>query len=683
MTGGASSFKWKLEFTSDKKSTPELKYDDEDKFAIQFTLTRDTIKSGKTSVLSTLDKNMCLTSIPLDGDEILRQYVGDPGLESGKLSNFEFARVWADNDANKKLLIDINASDKCGDATITTANGNTIDGLGCIPIWTMHYCDLTLNDFEKINVDYSNYIEELEYDENNLRLKLDTEHSYNDNDIRLFSINNFEKVPNGIDSNQNDDLVIRLGTNSEIEDNQILMRARFNNPIDLTKHTALQLIFDIDKPSGLSENDVIDINGLGLYISSSEQREAPTQESILDNVVILTDADVLPDIIDPDVSSAPYYYGKILQIIHPSLDETSGNYAYEAAYYHYVQKYDEVENKIVYVKEQIHDIRSYNIYEIPTIQLKYSDFTPQNSEGKNVISRSIRVEIDQNSTNLKFAKEIGLITLNDNDTYSITGNRNITLTLTDIRSIEEDYYPIFDPKYHSSYIVPQGRVVGNENTKVAFVYENGNLNLLSNVYASKHDEIKTFDHDVTQLHIDYQNTSNEGQMLCYINNHYGKLSDYKHVGIQLASSVFIPKDCLKINLCEKPNGEAPFASVNVPTINNVYVPLNSEDHIELCQIFKKINSDKQIKSISITTTKHFTNFMSQMLESTANGSRTMLDLFLGKIVLYKAKTIPIFQNKIRFKFYSATGNDIDHFSNSADIIDNIQIRKIGAVLDYK
>ena len=68
-------------------------------------------------------------------------------------------------------------------------------------------------------------------------------------------------------------------------------------------------------------------------------------------------------------------------------------------------------------------------------------------------------------------------------------------------------------------------------------------------------------------------------------------------------------------------------------------------------------------------------------ETDANKKKPAINLFLGKIVLYKARTIPIYHNKMRFKFYSTTDGEIDHYEKGITS-DNIAIRKIGSVLDY-
>ena len=122
--------------------------------------------------------------------------------------------------------------------------------------------------------------------------------------------------------------------------------------------------------------------------------------------------------------------------------------------------------------------------------------------------------------------------------------------------------------------------------------------------------------------------------------------------------------------------------------------------ISLTQIFKKINSDKQINSIVIKTTKRFSQMTDAILgdlstttTETTNGTETQnneatnedkketINIFIGKIVLYKAETIPMLHKKMRFKFYSTVNGEIEH-RDEAITPETISIRKIGSVLDY-
>ena len=85
----------------------------------------------------------------------------------------------------------------------------------------------------------------------------------------------------------------------------------------------------------------------------------------------------------------------------------------------------------------------------------------------------------------------------------------------------------------------------------------------------------------------------------------------------------------------------------------------------------------QIKSISISVTRNFYDVMNKLITN----DKPAINLFIGKVVLYRAETIPIYHNKMRFKFYNATNGEIDHYGKQDDS-DTFAIRKIGAVLDY-
>lgn len=708
MTGGPFSFKWKLVFKGNGKATPTLKFDNKKGYAIQFTLTRNAPKVGNQSESNTLDKNMCLTSVPIDGDEILRQYIGDNNLgkTDRKFSNFEFARLWATPEGNKGLLIDIAASDNDGKYPegVTSADKQTF------PLWTLHYCDLSLDDFSKINVDYSNYEEELEYDENNMRLKLDTAHSYNDEDIRLFTTTSFQKITNSIDSSEDSKITF---INSNVKDNQIFLKATFDNPVDLTKHTGLRFNFKAE-PS--TSEDLI-ISGLGIYISSAKENKVPTTKTILDESHILTDENVLPDYIIPGESSESYYDGNLIQI-NPNPNTVTGNGARKIAYYRYVQEFDKERNSFIYRKEMVHDFESYKIYYLPDIKIPKSVIEQGTTIAEEAntdntikpIDISIRIEIDQNSNNLKYAKEIGLISLNEipapttteekeyKSIYNVQGN-SANLTLDQVISIEEDYYKIFSPETETTLFESNKN---NQNKEYVKIFSNGSHKINEEYFGTNLGNITGTTPKTTQISIDRSTLpTTEEDTICYINNNYeGGLSDYKHIGIQLGTDVYIPKNSLKLNLCSEPNGQKVFASLNIPTLNTVYYPLISDaiagtmpktttntnetttttytHAINLSQIFKKINSDEKIKSISISVTKHFENNMSKIL----NTEKTRVNLFLGNIVLYKAETIPIFHSKMRFKFYSTSDGEINvHTENTPQ--DVISIRKIGAVLDYK
>ena len=143
-----------------------------------------------------------------------------------------------------------------------------------------------------------------------------------------------------------------------------------------------------------------------------------------------------------------------------------------------------------------------------------------------------------------------------------------------------------------------------------------------------------------------------------MNAPFGKLTDYKHLGVQIASDVYLPKDCVNINICAEPNGKDIIASVNLPTLSNVFYPTTSGSNININKIFKKFNpEEKEIKSISISLTPYFFDNVDKVVKA----SKPAINLFIGKIVLYRARTIPIYHDSMRFKFYHVENGKIKHY----------------------
>ena len=763
-----STFQWKIEFYSkDGSHSPELKYVAKDKYAIKFQITRSKSGAGVNQT-ENFDKAMCITSKIIDGNDVLRQYVGDMNLSykdaNSRFEGYEFARIWANRDLNEKLLVDIQASDrnykyklkeKVGDQEVTKNYE--------VPLWTTHYCDLTLDDFTQENVDYSNYIEPVEEDENNLKLKLDSNYTYNDNDIQISSLDEFEKQENVIDSNK-DSKIMTFVNNTELNKNQIFLKNTFKDYKDLSKYTGLNFTFDIG-----SQTDEASLKGLAIYISGQAETDVPsdiTKREEITDTPPLSDDNIIPDVIDPDESSYSWYDGKIIEINH-HIDKTSdGNKAYKTGYYKYVQEYDTNKQKYVYKLQQIHDIRSFNLYKISEIKYKKpetattTEETSSSSSGttgtensgtetagtensgtettgtndstavsdddedivpsedstttsetiKNPNTYTVRIEIDQDSNILKRVKEIGIITLNDEDVtpttsttgevtrqsqYSVEGE-NFLMELKDVAAISEEALTIFDPEKHSNLIkVPDGveniqdHVIAHEYNKMQINESTYYPGYNKNAYPELNDKNKTTKgfHKTTpytsQITIKKaaKNLINN-HILCYINNPFeGGVSKYKHMGVQIACDVYLPKDSIKINLCAGLNGEDVITSLNLPTLNTIFSPIDGEwtGKINLSQVFKKIDSEEKVQSISISAAGQFWTFV----EKTTDKRKPAINLFLGKIVLYRARTIPIYHNKLRFKFYSTTDGKID-YTDDGDFADEneIEIRKIGAVLDY-
>ena len=885
-SGGATTFKWKLVFKGDGKSTPKLAYNSKTGYAIKFILTRAKPASFiDLSEEENYNKSMCITSKPFDGDDILRQYIGDMnfGLTHSRFEGYEFARIWADKNLNQKLLIDIQASDR---------QFKYLDTADYVDLWSLHYCDLTLEDFEKTNVDYSDYEEEIEYDENNMRLKLDSNHSYNDDDIQILALKDFTKVKNNID--ETDEKTITFTNKDSVEDNQIFLKKRFDSPVDLSKYTGLKFKFDIESKQTTS----MILNGLAIYISSSKEEDVPSNtKNLPENLYkgkILDNADVLAPVIDPDVSSISHYDGKVLKINHDPNPEIDGDKIYPVSFYQYIPQYDEKTGKTIYKLQELFDLRSYSIYEISNIVCS--------DDNK---SLEVRVEIDQDNTNMKYVEEIGIITLNDEDKYEVSQNYittqldarcdtdgTIIVTLTDsngnrlkgktieyngtsqktlndgeiyvpqqnsgsqtfiyngeVETIENNEKRVYsEASIKTEYtkkigfsansvtiesltdtvdytktttltvtcpedgkikavltedenklenktihlgslkkantdsngevvftnikgketdltVYYESEIIEDKNThkktlykasgvKVSYDFRTPNerltksdvkiisansINLtLNSVRAISEEVLKIYDPEniklgfttalpedvinicphkellfdedtygdfggstniksikatspsTTQISIKHtDNTLRSPTTICYINNPFqGGISKYKHLGVQIASDVYIPKDCLRINICAKSDGNEVISSINLPTLNSIFYPNTSgtfkdsdgitKSYINLSQVFKKFDVEAtQIKSISISVTRNFYDVMNKLITN----DKPAINLFIGKVVLYRAETIPIYHNKMRFKFYNATNGEIDHYGKQDDS-DTFAIRKIGAILDY-
>lgn len=109
------------------------------------------------------------------------------------------------------------------------------------------------------------------------------------------------------------------------------------------------------------------------------------------------------------------------------------------------------------------------------------------------------------------------------------------------------------------------------------------------------------------------------------------------------------------------------------------------------QIYKKLNDDEVINSISISTTNKFRDYMSQVwgtqdsdgnitpldldAEARNGDAKHVLTLFIDNITLHEAKHIPLFYPNVRMKFY--------HSNNRPDDVDTYNLRKMGAVIEYR
>jgi len=119
--------------------------------------------------------------------------------------------------------------------------------------------------------------------------------------------------------------------------------------------------------------------------------------------------------------------------------------------------------------------------------------------------------------------------------------------------------------------------------------------------------------------------------------------------------------------------------------------VKNNERPSFAQIYKKLKDDDVINSISISTTSKFRDYMSQVWgtpdgdnnivpldldkEAKNGDAKHVLTLFIDNITLHEAKHIPLFYPNVRMKFY--------HSNNKPDDVDTYNLRKMGAVIEYR
>lgn len=664
IVGGTSSFKWKIAMTGDGSNTPTLSYDTDKKYAVQFVVTRK-----KPDVGGYDDSNECITTKTFYPGDILQKYIGDDNLDTtSKFSNYEFLRLWGEDSPNSKLICDIAASNiraTYKDGVLTKAlSKSTAPESNEFDIFSFYYCDLTLNDFARTSVDYSNYTEDLEYDEHNLRLKIDTDKSYNDNDVALYSMKdmNYFVPPHKENESENEQitydtiaqanndnrLILNASQGETVTDNELIWKIKTPNyhTLDLTKYSGIKISYELTGSQAYANGGSVAVQGLGLYISSAYEEECPTNDYDLISeksglsAQVIQGTQTLPDTLNmSEAELIEKYYGKIIKV-NEVVNDTIYN-----VYYQYVK--DKEGN---YVREQIHDLKSFSIFELP-------DFlTSPNGSVNNVV-----VSIDAQSESFKNVKEIGLIKLahtnrdtDNNSSQSFNVLQNCQISFKGIKSIAQGYDIIFD------------------GTEKLTPYDSS-LNAIKNHYY--------IDNYLNSCRIKlyYNKMSDSGEIFAYINND-SITTNFNHFAIQLAADCWIPKNTIKVNLCTDTKGKNPVFSLNVPTLNYVFYDANESDTykpaVNFSQIFKRINDEFNIKSISLSTTDNFRKYMNKIRGTdTTTDADAAITIFVKNMVLHEADTIPLFHPNIRMKIYGDSDTDDDK-------LDSPSIRKIGSIIQY-
>ena len=496
IVGGQNTFKWRIDLTSNGEGTPKIKYNSNQKYAINFTITKQAPHiSGDFNKLEN-EFNEVITTQTLYPGDILNRYINDGFFDgSSRFSNYEWLRLWARDSDSHRLICDIQASDVRSMMKSVDGRYELVDTINSratrprtytkngseyteVDMYTLHYADLTLDDFTRDSVDYSNYDPDLEYDEHNLRFKIDTDQSYNDDNIVLYnndditfivesqatadgttftygneSVDNVDDDGNVTSTNMK---ALNIPTNYTSNENEILLKFTNTNRIDLSNYSALKLSYALNGSSKSST-----ISGLGLYISQNIEEEAPT---LNDDVELSTTT--LPEVIDPndDIENIiESWVGKVFKESYQ--DSYTGATGY--AYYEYKLNGDGV-----YKKQQYHNVNSYTLFKLPPL----------------TANNQVLIPIDKYNENFQNIKEIGLITLvGDGIEFNISGatktdETNSLVKVQDLNNSEMTYYT-----YTSSLMKepPLVQVGDNDFVRKSDTSDTPGVNYTPNSYNNK------------------------------------------------------------------------------------------------------------------------------------------------------------------------------------------------------
>ena len=618
ITGGTSSFKWRAILKGDGKNSPQIIYDEDMKYAINFTVAKRKPQVGNGLQNADLqDKNVLTTQTFYPGD-ILRKYIGDDNLNTcNKFSNYEWIRVFAENEGNTSALIDIAASDKRmtikpvnSGSECPRSNGGvyssgfcvtTTNSDACPPegnqydVFTLYYADLTLDDFIQESVDYSNYDNNIEYDEHNLRFKIDTDKAYNDDDVALITLQDAQTFVSNRDESQ-----VVIDGNTQIDNNPAItinpnenyLTVFFNNfstsqdnlyaednsfiwkytlpgdsTLDLSNYSALKIGYNFNSEN--SDDTEATLSGIGLYISSAIEEEAPSYnydtEKTIEGKEIRTYEEMAPPALVSE--ELERYKNSVLKVTRVRNGVTY------VEYYYYLPDEDGV-----WRRHQYHNLQSFTIYQLPKLTSVLS--TSESSRKSNYVT----ISIDNNNDNFKYVKEIGLIALTDTDKindedknlqFNFNAIGTSSLQILDIKGVVQGYNTI--------YSAEQSITMANES----FNKKNGHYQTA--LFKDASNQISS----LTRVY--YNNLDAKGEMIGYINND-SFTTDANNFAIQFVSDTYLPKDAMTIKLCAEQNGVSPVFSLNIPTLNHVYYDPNLQD----ANLFNRASDTETIKKIDNT-----------------------------------------------------------------------------------
>ena len=165
-SGLGNQFRWRLVLTGGSKSTPKLKFDAQKKYAIRFELIEEKV------YVPYEDYGRCFSTPLLNAHAITRSLAQNERIVN-RFEEWEFCRLWMeDPEADSTMDICFAYDDNNYDTNVESSQS---DWIAKNVFFSQTLSNLTVNDFSQNSVDYSNYDADVEYDENNFRLKYDPE----------------------------------------------------------------------------------------------------------------------------------------------------------------------------------------------------------------------------------------------------------------------------------------------------------------------------------------------------------------------------------------------------------------------------------------------------------------------------------------------------------------------------
>jgi len=642
-----TSFQWKLDLKGTDEATPTIDTSKSSNgYGLHFAINMDALGDYAGGVFD--DTGECMTTNVIRGNNILGEYVGDQDATlTDRFSRYEFVRLWAEENSGK-IVTDIHASNKTQNVDLTQFSACS-DTSYNIDVFSLIYADLELKDFTYDSVDYSNYDPATEYDEHNLRLKLDADTAYNDTDVSIFNtdswnysvLENYTEESSNEFTNDNGKINIDTSKNGGIstDANTILAKISPSAPLNLTQFNALKLNYSVSDDST--------ITGIGFYISLNNELEGPSFDGELsegdtyNGKEIIREESVLPP--DLNMSSEELvskYYNKIIEIIL----ERNG-VSYKVYYEYYIDANGEYQYRIV------KDINSYIFYQLP-------DMSGEDS--------SIIIPIDKDNDWYQYVQEIGIVAITKTgDSPEFSATENTTLELSSLSGQIVGYNKVFTGNDHEKWTI-------SDPTNLTPYISKGNSQPIT---SNNNDICLEITVGTSTNKISNQtvlNILNNKQLLYFNNDSFTK--DFNHLGIQMGSSFYLYKGMLRIDFHDKENGEGNVVfSLDVPSMNYVATPSNTGQEFtpKMTQIYKKISDDYLVRSISLNTGSTFSTKMKKILGT--NTTASSLKLYINDIIFYEAETLPILHKNIRAKIYNKAEDDT--YSTAT-------LRKFGVVATY-